>query len=224
MVALAAAHPSEADFVRLVAELVSEVSDLIHSRPVSRRFTRLSMVDRYPPFDNIQFWYKYGSELVAAMRGSQLLFLSWGAFAYTARPVPSPLQVDKGTSTALFFVRRASVPRVTTPPRLFRQRVSFDYPKCRSPVSIFSFLCAGRRNVGPQRILKRVFQCVLYLGAGRRRRHPQQVLRLHEVCRSCRHPQELRQGQGSCYRGPPDHESGRRWCRWQGGRTTTVLG
>lgn len=34
MVALAAAHTSEADFVRIVAELVSDISDLIHSRPV----------------------------------------------------------------------------------------------------------------------------------------------------------------------------------------------
>ena len=34
MEALAAAHPSESDFVRIVAELVSDISDLIHNRPV----------------------------------------------------------------------------------------------------------------------------------------------------------------------------------------------
>ncbi|CAB1120827.1 unnamed protein product [Ectocarpus sp. CCAP 1310/34] len=35
MVALAAAHTSEADFVRIVAELVSDISDLIHTRPTN---------------------------------------------------------------------------------------------------------------------------------------------------------------------------------------------
>lgn len=34
MIALAAAHPSESDFVRIVAELVSDISDLIQSRQV----------------------------------------------------------------------------------------------------------------------------------------------------------------------------------------------
>lgn len=34
MLALAAAHTSEADFVRVVAELVSDISDLIHKRQV----------------------------------------------------------------------------------------------------------------------------------------------------------------------------------------------
>ena len=37
MEALAAAHPSESDFVRIVAELVSDISDLVHSRAVRER-------------------------------------------------------------------------------------------------------------------------------------------------------------------------------------------
>lgn len=34
MNALSAAHPSEADFVRVVAELVSDIWDLVHTRQV----------------------------------------------------------------------------------------------------------------------------------------------------------------------------------------------
>ena len=37
MLALAAAHTSEADFVRVVAELVSDISDLIHKRQVRQK-------------------------------------------------------------------------------------------------------------------------------------------------------------------------------------------
>lgn len=34
MEALSAAHTSDADFVRIIAELVSDISDLIHNRTV----------------------------------------------------------------------------------------------------------------------------------------------------------------------------------------------
>lgn len=37
MEALAAAHPFEADFVRVVAELVNDMSDLVHSQSVRER-------------------------------------------------------------------------------------------------------------------------------------------------------------------------------------------